>query len=104
MASWTRSGMVDEPTVRRAYEQLVNLETEMRETGIVYTSCPSGQHHDLGISLAMLAWAARHPIYRPESKTRISTGNHRDVRRLSAYPPWAGPDALIGGGPCAANS
>jgi hypothetical protein len=28
----------------------------MRESGIVY-SCPPGQHDDLGISCAMLAWA-----------------------------------------------
>ena len=32
----------------------------MRESGIVY-SCPSGKHDDLGISCAMLTWAARHP-------------------------------------------
>ena len=32
----------------------------MRETGVVYT-CPPWQHDDLGISCAMLAWAARHP-------------------------------------------
>ena len=51
---------VDGPMSRRAYEQLMSLETEMRETGTVY-SCPSGQHDDLGISCAMLAWAARHP-------------------------------------------
>ena len=50
---------VDGPMSRRAYEQLMSLETEMRETGTVY-SCPSGQHDDLGISCAMLAWAARH--------------------------------------------
>jgi hypothetical protein len=47
------------PNSRRAFEQLVRLETEMRESGTVY-SCPSGQHDDLGISLAMLVWAARH--------------------------------------------
>jgi hypothetical protein len=51
---------VDGPMSRRAYEQLNGLETEIRESGIVY-SCPSGQHDDLGISCAMLAWAARHP-------------------------------------------
>src|SRR5260370_30245010 len=51
--------IVDGPNSRRAFEQLVRLETEMRESGIVY-SCPSGQHDDLGISLAMLVWAARH--------------------------------------------
>jgi hypothetical protein len=41
-------------------EQLAGLETELRESGTVYT-CPPGQHDDLGISCAMLAWAARHP-------------------------------------------
>src|SRR5262245_14507281 len=51
---------VDGPTSRLAYEQLMNLETEMRESGIVFT-CPPGKHDDLGISCAMLAWAARHP-------------------------------------------
>jgi hypothetical protein len=52
--------IVDGPMTRRAYEQLMGLETEMRESGTVYT-CPPGQHDDLGISCAMLAWAARHP-------------------------------------------
>jgi len=51
---------VDGPMSQRAYEQLNGLETEIRESGIVYT-CPPGQHDDLGISCAMLAWAARHP-------------------------------------------
>ena len=51
---------VDGPMSKRAFEQLVGLETEMRESGVVY-SCPPGQHDDLGISCAMLAWAARHP-------------------------------------------
>ena len=51
---------VDGPMSQRAYEQLNGLETEIRENGIVY-SCPPGQHDDLGISCAMLAWAARHP-------------------------------------------
>ena len=50
----------DGPMSRRAYEQLMNLETEIGENGIVYR-CPSGRHDDLGISCAMLAWAARHP-------------------------------------------
>jgi hypothetical protein len=49
----------DGPTMRRAFEQLANLEAEFRESGTVYT-CPTGQHDDLGISCAMLAWAARH--------------------------------------------
>jgi hypothetical protein len=50
----------DSEMMRRAYSQLVNLQTEFRDTGVVY-SCPPGQHDDLGISIAMLAWAARHP-------------------------------------------
>jgi hypothetical protein len=45
---------------KRAYAQLEALEPEQRESGIVY-KCPPGQHDDLAISLAMLAWAARHP-------------------------------------------
>jgi hypothetical protein len=50
----------DIPAMRRAYEQLANLEVEFRDSGMVYT-CPVGLHDDLGISCAMLAWAARHP-------------------------------------------
>jgi hypothetical protein len=52
--------IVDGPMARRAHEQLVALETELRESGTVY-KCASGQHDDLGISCAMLAWAAQHP-------------------------------------------
>jgi hypothetical protein len=52
--------MVPGPAARRAMEQLMALETEDRESGTVYT-CPPGQHDDLGISCAMLAWAAGHP-------------------------------------------
>jgi hypothetical protein len=55
-----RIRFADGPMSRKAYEQLVRLETEMRESGIVY-KCLPGQHDDLGISCAMLAWAARHP-------------------------------------------
>jgi hypothetical protein len=49
----------DSGLMRRAFEQLVNLQTDYKDTGVVY-SCPPGQHDDLGISIAMLAWAARH--------------------------------------------
>ena len=45
--------------VRRGYEQLANLELEFRYAGTTYR-CPTGQHDDLGISFAMLAWAAQH--------------------------------------------
>ena len=48
------------PEARRAYAQLEALEPEMRESGIVY-KCLPGQHDDLGISCAMLNWAAHHP-------------------------------------------
>ena len=50
----------DTPAIRRAYAQLANLEVEYREGGTVY-GCPQGQRDDLGISCAMLAWAAQHP-------------------------------------------
>jgi hypothetical protein len=46
--------------IRRAFDQLTKLETEYRDSGKVYT-CAAGQHDDLGISLAMLVWAAQHP-------------------------------------------
>jgi hypothetical protein len=49
----------DGEMMRRAFAQLVNLQTEYRDSGVVYT-CPPGQHDDLGISIAMLAWAAQH--------------------------------------------
>jgi hypothetical protein len=57
-----RAGQVrfaDQPTMRKAYQQLANLEVELRESGKIY-KCPPGHHDDLGISCAMLAWAARH--------------------------------------------
>jgi len=50
----------DGPAARRAYAQLEALEPEMRESGMAY-KCLPGQHDDLGISIAMLNWAARHP-------------------------------------------
>jgi hypothetical protein len=51
--------MVNNQMSKRACDQLMRLDAEARDTGMVY-SCPSGQHDDLGISCAMLAWAARH--------------------------------------------
>ena len=51
------------PTVARKCRALMNnltaLEVEQRESGTIY-KCPSGQHDDLAMSLAMLAWAAQH--------------------------------------------
>jgi hypothetical protein len=58
-----QSGLVrfgDAPDIRRAFEQLASLEVEFRNTGTRY-NCPVGQHDDLGISCAMMAWAAQHP-------------------------------------------
>ena len=48
------------PQSVRAFEQLMNLEMEFKQSGTIY-NCPSGHHDDLAISCAMLVWAARHP-------------------------------------------
>ena len=48
------------PESMRAYEQLMALEIEYRQSGMIY-GCPSGQHDDLAISCVMLIWAAQHP-------------------------------------------
>ena len=61
----------------RAYEQLMALEPEQRESGTVY-KCPSGQHDDLAMSLAMLAWAAQH--LHLENWTRPIFDAHRPHR------------------------
>jgi hypothetical protein len=50
----------DGPGARRAFAQLEALEPELRQTGTIY-KCPPGGHDDLGISCAMVAWAADHP-------------------------------------------
>src|SRR5674476_694170 len=63
---------------RRAYEQLANLELELRDSGMVY-SCPVGLHDDLGISCAMLAWAARHP----HLEAWVRTASYERKPRLS---------------------
>ena len=67
-----RVRFVARPESLRAYEQLMDLETEMNDGGTIY-SCPSGHHDDLGISCAMLAWAARHP-HLPNGF--VSSSNH----------------------------
>jgi hypothetical protein len=51
--------IVDSPMAQKAHAQLEALEVEYRDTGTVYRCLP-GHHDDLGISCAMLAWAARH--------------------------------------------
>jgi len=50
--------IIPSPGTSKAFEQLTKLDVEYREGGVVY-ACRSG-HDDLGMSLAMLAWAARH--------------------------------------------
>jgi len=45
---------------KRAFNQLARLERELGPTGTIY-HCLPGEHDDLGISLAMLVWAANHP-------------------------------------------
>jgi hypothetical protein len=77
--------IVDGPTTRRAYEQLMMLETEIRESGIVYT-CPPGHHDDLGISCAMLAWAARHPHLPYWANTAMSARRPRRPRPPTINP------------------
>ena len=77
--------IVDSPNSKRAYEQLTNLETEMRESGTVYT-CPPGQHDDLGISAAMLAWAARHP----HLQAWVRTSAPRPPRKRNPAPSYLG--------------
>jgi len=79
--------IVDGPTTRRAYEQLMGLETEIRESGIVY-SCPPGQHDDLGISCALLAWAAQHPYLKYWVRTAESARRPRKPRPKFSNLAW----------------
>jgi hypothetical protein len=52
--------LVPGPMSQRAFGQLADLQTEIRDRGTVYTTLP-GHHDDLGISCCMLAFATRHP-------------------------------------------
>jgi hypothetical protein len=52
--------IVDNAMSRLACQQLADLAVEDGDSGRIY-KCASGRHDDLGISCAMLAWAARHP-------------------------------------------
>lgn len=70
------------PECTRAYQQLMALEREQRDSGKVYT-CPPGQHDDLGISVAMLAWAAQH--LHLDAWTRPIFDAHRPPRKRSTY-------------------
>jgi hypothetical protein len=77
-----RVRFADSPESERAYEQLTALEREQRESGTVY-KCPSGQHDDLAVSLAMLAWAAQH--LHLDSWTRPIFDAHRPRRPRQTY-------------------
>ena len=72
--------IVHGPMTQRAHEQLTKLETEMRESGIVYR-CAPGQHDDLGVSCAMLTWAARHPNLVSWVRTAMSARMPRRPRQ-----------------------
>ncbi len=72
-----RVRFADSAESKRTYEQLEALELEQRESGTVY-KCPSGQHDDLAMSLAMLAWTAQH--LHLESWTRPIFDAHRPRR------------------------
>jgi len=82
-----RVRMVDNPMSQRAYEQLVALETEMRESGTIY-KCASGHHDDLGISCAMLAWAAGHPHLQDWFRAVEAARRPRRVAPLVSSKAW----------------
>ncbi len=69
--------------VRRGYEQLANLELEYRDAATIY-QCPTGQHDDLGISFAMLAWAAQHQHLK-EWMRRVEATHRPKVRRAPRF-------------------
>jgi hypothetical protein len=76
----------DEPDKRLIYQQLADLDVECRDSGMVYT-CPTGRHDDLGISCAMLAWAARHPHL--EAWTRyLEAARPRRPRPKRSWEAW----------------
>ena len=71
------------PLMQRAYDQLANLELEYRDSGRVYT-CPPGKHDDLGISCAMLAWAARHPHLEAWLRNGTARSRRPQQKRLTS--------------------
>ena len=75
------------PNIRRAYEQLANLEVEHREGGTVY-QCAPGEHDDLGISLAMLAWAAQHPHLRSWNRNIEVARCPRRAKPTNSWAAW----------------
>jgi hypothetical protein len=64
--------MLAGPMAQRLYQQLMSLEVEQNDNGKIYHP---GKHDDLGISLAMLNWAIRHPHW--DSWARVIEARHR---------------------------
>jgi hypothetical protein len=75
------------PGTSKAFDQLVKLDVEYREGGVVY-SCPSGNHDDLGISMAMLAWAAGHPHLPYWVRNHEAARRPRRPREKQSWGPW----------------
>ena len=75
--------LIDGPMARKAYEQLNALEFERTEERVRYI-CPPGQHDDLAMSLAMLAWAADHPHFM-QVWVRPIEDRHRPKARAPKY-------------------
>jgi Terminase large subunit, T4likevirus-type, N-terminal len=67
--------------IRSGYEQLANLAVDFPEGGHTIYQCPVGHHDDLGISFAMLAWAARHPHLRSWMQHVAASRQPRRPRR-----------------------
>jgi hypothetical protein len=77
-------------TGQRAYAQLTALDVEQKEDRVIYR-CRPGQHDDLGISCAMLVWAALHGDFK-RFWTRPIDDRHRpraQYKRISSKA-WAG--------------
>jgi hypothetical protein len=74
------------PESLRAYEQLMVLDVEVRESGRVYV-CPPGQHDDLAISCAMVTWAAQHKHLETWSRA-LEPRVPRSVRRAPSAAGW----------------
>src|SRR5262249_62284784 len=72
------------PMGQRAFAQLATLEPELRGNRMIY-KCPPGQHDDLAISCAMLAWAASHP-HLQKVWVRAIEDQHRPRRQRQGNP------------------
>jgi hypothetical protein len=73
--------------IRRGYEQLANLDVDYREGGAVY-QCAPGRHDDLGISFAILAWAAQHPYLEIWMRNIEAARRPRPVRQRVSWGAW----------------